>query len=146
MYERMLDKSMEPTLAEIKAQLGDASFAHLTELEKYLQSHYELIRALRFPFGNSYGWGYKYSHKATHLCYAFFEAQAFTVTLQISDKQAPTIEAMLSTLSPQAQELWVQRYPCGEHGGWLHYRVLADADLADIYKLIAAKKAPIQKP
>ncbi|MDR2203028.1 MAG: DUF3788 domain-containing protein [Nitrososphaerota archaeon] len=28
-------------------------------------------------FGSNYGWGYKYSHKANHLCYAFFEKNIF---------------------------------------------------------------------
>jgi len=143
MYERLLDKNNQPTIEQIKAYLDSQSFERLLKLEEYLQAHYQLSKEMQFPFGNNYGWGYKYNHKSTHLCYAFFEKDAFTVTLQIGDKQAPLVEDMLNDLSPKAQELWANRYPCGEHGGWVHYRVLADDDLTDIYKLVEAKKKPI---
>lgn len=97
----------------------------LSLLEEYLQTQYYLLKELRFPFGNNYGWGYKSSHKSNHLCYAFFEKGAFTVTIQIGDKQLGLLERYLSDLSPKAQELWGNRYPCGDNGGWVHYQILA---------------------
>ena len=143
MYERLLDRNSEPAAEQVKEYLGRESYKRLSALEEYLQAHYRLSKEMRFPFGNNYGWGYKYSHKAAHLCYAFFEEDAFTVTLQIGDKQAHLVEDMMNTLSPKAQELWANRYPCGDHGGWVHYRVLSNEDLSDVYKLIGAKKKPI---
>lgn len=143
MYERLLDKANEPTVEQIEEYLGKESFKRLLRLEKHLQANYHLTSQVRFPFGNSYGWGYKYSHKSTHLCYVFFEKGAFTVTLQIGDKQVSAVETMMGVLSPKAQGLWANRYPCGEHGGWVHYRVLSDDELNDIYKLIEAKKKPV---
>ena len=142
MYERLLDKSNEPTAEQVKEYLGSESYERLSEFEEYLQTHYQLSKEMRFPFGNNYGWGYKYSHKTLHLCYAFFEAGVFTVTLQIGDKQVHSVEDMMNTLSPKAHELWANRYPCGEHGGWIHYRILGGEDLSDVYKLIGAKKKP----
>ena len=142
MYERMLDKGNEPTAEQIMEYLDNESYARLLSLEEYLRAHYLLSKELRFPFGNNYGWGYKFSHKSTHLCYAFFEKGAFAVTLQIGDKQVHLVESVMSDLSPKAQELWANRYPCGERGGWIHYRVLDDTDLIDVYKLIGAKKKP----
>ena len=141
MYERLLDKNSEPTPEQIREYLGGESNNRLTELEEYLQGHYSLTKEQRFPFGSSYGWGYKYSHKSAHLCYAFFEAGAFTVTIQIGDKQVSAVEDMLVSLSHKARELWANRYPCGEHGGWVHYRVTKNEDLSDIYKFINAKKS-----
>lgn len=145
MYERMLDKSSKPTDTQIQEYLGCLSYNRLAAMEKYLNVHYQLVKELRFPFGNSYGWGYKYSHKSSHLCYAFFEKGAFTVTIQIGDKQAHLVEDVLSSLLPKTQELWKGRYPCGEHGGWLHYRVLADEELTDIFKLLNIRKKSIIK-
>ena len=142
MYERMLDKNNEPTLKQIREYLGGESFERLLSLEKYLQTHYQLSKETRFPFGNSYGWGYKYSHKSAHLCYAFFEKGAFAVTVQIGDKQVHSIDELMDALSPKARELWANRYPCGSNGGWVHYRVVKDEELGDIYKFIAAKKKP----
>ena len=142
MYERLLDKMREPTLERVKEHLGSKSFERLSALEEYLQTHYQLSAEMRFPFGNSYGWGYKYSHNSTHLCYVFFERGAFTVTIQIGDKQTHWVEAVMSALSPKAQALWANRYPCGDNGGWVHYRVLRDEELNDVYHLLSAKRKP----
>ena len=146
MYERLPDKSTEPIPQQIREYLGSKSYDRLSALEAYLQAHYQLSKEMRFPFGNSYGWGYKYSHKSAHLCYAFFEKGAFTVTIQIGDKQVPLLEDTKIVLSPKAQELWVNRYPCGNSGGWVHYRVLSDNELSDIYKLISVRKRPLVQP
>ena len=143
MHERLLDKNNEPTLEQVREYLGEESVKRLLSLEDYLQTHYHLSKEMRFPFGNSYGWGYKYSHKSSPLCYIFFENGAFTVTIQIGDKRVHLVENYLSDLSSKAQELWENRYPCGDNGGWVHYRILSDNELNDIYKFISAKKKPI---
>jgi hypothetical protein len=143
MYERLLDKNNEPTPEQVKEYLGSESFEHLVSLENHLQTHYHVVKEIRFPFGNNYGWGYKYSNKSNHLCYVFFEKGAFTVTIQISDKQVHLVEDAIGNVSPKAKHLWENRYPCGKNGGWIHYRVVSDEELADIYQFIYAKKKPI---
>ena len=142
MYERLLDKNNEPNSDEVKAYTGSKCYERLLALEEHLERYYQLSKEMRFPFGKKYGWGYKYNHKSTHLCYVFFEKGAFTVTIQIGDKHVHFIEEMINDLSSKAQKLWMNRYPCGEHGGWIHYRVLNDDELSDIYMLIGAKKKP----
>ena len=142
MYERLSDKSILPDEASIQEHLGRQSYERLTGFENRLKSNYQLGRELRFPFGNKYGWGYKYSHKSSHLCYAFFEKNAFTVMLQIGDKQVSLMESHLSSLLQKTQDLWEGRYPCGERGGWIHYRVLADDELSDVMKLLTIRKKP----
>lgn len=145
MYERMLDKNSKPADIQIQEYLGCQSYGRLTVMEEYLSTHYQLVKEIKFPFGSSYGWGYKYSHKSSHLCYVFFEKGAFTVTIQIGDKQAQLVEDVLPSLLPKTQILWKGRYPCGEHGGWIHYRVLEDEELSDIFKLINIRKKSIIK-
>ena len=145
MYERLLDKSVTPDEAVIQEYLGRQSHERLDIFENRLKAGYQLARELKFPFGNSYGWGYKYSHKRSHLCYAFFEKDAFTVTLQIGDKQVPLLESLLPSLLQKTRDLWDNRYPCGERGGWVHYRVLADDELTDVVELLAIRKKPSVK-
>jgi hypothetical protein len=140
MYERMLSKQ-PPSQQEIDDTL-DAAKQHLDSLEVFLKANYDLVRELKFPFGNSYGWGFKYSHKASHLCYAFFETGAVTLTLQLGDKLVPAIEAALPRLLPKTQELWSHRYPCGKQGGWVHYRITDPLELGDVFELIKIKKRP----
>lgn len=140
MYERLLDKSAPPSEDFIRNYLGTESYNNLLQLENYLNEHYDLKKEMKFPFGNNYGWGYKYSHKSSHLCYAFFESGAFTITLQLGDSCVPAVNKVLPTLSAKAKELWENRYHCGKQGGWIHYRVISAGELNDIFKLISAKK------
>lgn len=145
MYERMLNKDIEPNESEIMGTIGVNSRQLLAELEEELSCRYQLARELRFPFGGSYGWGYKYSHKSAHLCYIFFENGSFTVTIQIGDKQSASVEAKTADMLPKTQELWHNRYPCGETGGWVHYRVLNEPELRDVLMLIDIKKPAAHK-
>jgi hypothetical protein len=140
MYERMQSKD-PPSEDDIQSTLGPASQC-LHHLEDFLAASYDLTRELKYPFGRDYGWGYKYSHKASHLCYAFFETGAITVTLQLGDKLVHSVEAALPGLLPRTQELWARRYPCGTIGGWVHYRILDSSELNDVCKLISIKKRP----
>jgi len=145
MYERLLDKSIMPDDTTIQEYLGRQSHERLIIFENRLKANYQLVRELKFPFGKNYGWGYKYNHKLSHLCYVFFEKDAFTVMLQIGDKQVPLLESCLLLLLQKTQDLWKNRYSCGEHGGWIHYRVLADDELTDVTKLLAIRKKPSAK-
>ncbi len=142
MYERLLDKGAPPDGDFEKKYLGAESYGFLLELEKSLNDHSDLKKELKFPFGSSYGWGYKYSRKSSHLCYAFFEAGAFTVTLQLGDSCVPAVGKMLPALSEKANRLWRNRYSCGELVGWIHYRVIESNDLGDVFELIKAKRRP----
>ena len=58
MYERLLNKSVMPDEATIQECLGLRSYELLTIFENRLKADYQLVRELKFPFGNSYGWGY----------------------------------------------------------------------------------------
>lgn len=142
MYERLLNKSVIPDGATIREHLGEEGYKLLADLENQLQENYQLSRELKFPFGSSYGWGYKYSHRSVHLCYVFFEKNAFTVMLQIGDKQISLLESQLASFLQKTQELWENRYPCGEHGGWVHYRVFTTDEITDVIKLLAIRKKP----
>ena len=145
MYERMLDKSQPPTGKAIESLLGAQSYGLLAQLEERLGSFCQLSKEVKFPFGNSYGWGYKYSRGAAHICYAFFEAGAFTVMLQLGGKHVTKVDALLPQLLPKTRQLWEERYPCGkEGGGWIHYQVLSERELQDALELIKLK-IPVRK-
>lgn len=143
MYERMTNKNVPPETTEIEQYIGTRSCALLKTLEEMLNARYDIVRQLRFPFGPSYGWGYKYAHKTKHLCYLFFEKDAMTVTLQIGDKEAPMLNKILPTMPPTLQSLWEDRYPCGRNGGWVHDRILSEEDVCNLVKLIEVRKKPL---
>jgi len=145
MCERLLDKNNPPAADFIPEYVGEKSHAILLRFEDFLNGHYQLTREMKFPFGNQYGWGYKYSHKASHLCYAFFESGAFTVTLHPGDRHVPRVEQILPGLSKKAQGLWENRYPCGKRGGWVHYRVMDADGLNDVIEFVKAEKKPAKR-
>jgi hypothetical protein len=142
MYERLLDKNNPPAADLIREFVGIKSYTVLLQFEDFLNNNYHLSKEMKFPFGNNYGWGYKYSHKSSHLCYVFFESGAFTVTLQLGDKCVSRIEQILPSLSQRAKELWQNRYPCGEQGGWIHYRVINTDALNDVLEFVKVKRKP----
>ncbi len=142
MYERLLDKNNPPATDFIREFVGIKSYTLLMQFEDFLNKSDHLSKEMKFPFGNNYGWGYKYSHKSSHLCYVFFESGAFTVTLQLGDKCVSGIEQILPCLSQKAKELWQNRYPCGEKGGWIHYRVMNIDELSDVIEFIKVKRKP----
>lgn len=140
---RLLNKNKAPEPSEISRLLGVDAMARLTKLDSFFNSNYEITSELKFPFGNQYGWGYKYSCKGKLLCYIFFEKDAFTVTITIGKSELPMLLAELPKMLPKTKELWEHRYPCGD-GGWIHYQVMNDAEITDIQKLIGIKKRPKQ--
>jgi len=142
MYERLLDKNNQPADEFIEDYLGVQSFTLLAEFESLLNSDYQMIREMEFPFGNNYGWWHKYSHRTSHLCYVF-EAGAFIVMVQFGDNHVAKIQQIIPNLLPKTYDSWQNCYPCGEQGGWVYYRVLNGNELKDAMELVKIKKKPI---
>lgn len=142
--QRLMNKEEKPTASEITDFLGEEAYNRLLKLEGFLKDNYDFTRELKFPFGNNYGWGYKYSCKSKLLGYVFFEKLSFTATITIGKGELKKLNEELSSMLPKTKKLWENRYPCGE-GGWMHYKVENDDELADIEKLICIKKKPTKK-
>jgi len=132
MYERMLDKNIVPTAKEIKEYIGDKAVENSEILKKALKKVFAINTELKFSFGNNYGWGYKVSNKSKHLFYLFFEKGSFTIMIQIKKIKTEKEIEKYNKLSDEGKEYWNNRYPCGENGGWIHYRILNKKHLKDI--------------
>lgn len=140
--ERLLSKEASPTQEIMNNLLGEEGMRLLTLFEKMLQENYDLNRELKFPFGNSYGWSYRYTHKKALLLYLFFEKGGFCCTVSINDRGAETVNEIINTMLPKTKELWANRYPCGKEGGWVNYSVSSDEELKDIIRLVGCKVKP----
>ncbi len=134
MYERMLDKQHQPTMDQFLEHCGKAR-EMFQVLDEYLTDDLKAEKMLRFPYGNSYGWGMKYAIKSKHICDVFAEKDAFTVMLRLSNKQ---FETCYDQLADDTKECIDHKYPCGD-GGWIHDRVLTEQHLIDIKKLLQLK-------
>lgn len=140
--KRFTEKYHKPTEEFVQLFMGDDAWQRLMRFEDMLRERYDLNREMKFPFGNEYGWGFRYSHKKSLLLYVFFEDGGFCCTISINDKGAQQVEAMLGDLLPEIQALWINRYPCGADGGWLHRSVASDDELPDIIRLLGIKVTP----
>jgi hypothetical protein len=139
MYERMLDKLEEPSITDIEDYIGSNAASSIQILKRNLEENFQITYELKFPFGNTYGWGYKVSIKKKNLLYIFFEKEAMTVTFQIKALSTDYLQNEYRKLSEKGKEYWENRYPCGNGGGWIHYRVLRKEDLKDIGVFIMMK-------
>lgn len=140
MYERMLNKAVEPSLTELIDYCG-ACRELIFELNDYLQNTYGTEISIKFPFGNKYGWGIKHALGKAHICYIFAEKDALCVMLRLTNAQFLSVR---DSLLPYTQEFIDHRYPCSD-GGYIHYRVLDCSHLADIKTLLDLKLQKLQK-
>ncbi len=134
MYERLLDKQREPTAEEFERYCGECGEL-FKRVNDFLLNRLGAERLLRFPYGNSYGWGMKYFKKSRHICDVFAEKDAFTVMLRLTNAQ---FDRARGVVTEHTRECIDKKYPCGE-GGWIHCRVLNERHLADIEKLLELK-------
>jgi hypothetical protein len=141
---RLTEKTNQPLEDTVRVFIGDDAWQRLMRFEDMLRTRYDLKREMKFPFGNTYGWGFRYAHSKSLLLYVFFEQDGFCCTISIGDNKAPRVESMLTELSPEIQALWNNRYPCGDLGGWIHCSVETDAELHDLVRLIEIKVKPVK--
>ncbi len=134
MYERMLDKQNQPAYEEFAEYCG-ACKDLFEQTDAFLIHELKAEKLMRFPYGNDYGWGIKYSLKKKLICDIFAEKDAFTIMLRLTDTQFEQVYAFSSTYT---QEYIDNKYPCG-NGGWIHYRVLTSDHLEDAKRMLEAK-------
>lgn len=139
MYERMLDKDHPPNVCEIEKHIGKKATRRFHGILASLGRSFEVKTELKFPFGNSYGWGLKVGRKSKHLFYVFFEKAAITVTIQLRAIETELGKRQIAALSAEGREYWEKRYPCGDGGGWVHYRVVSDEHFQDVGRLVMIK-------
>lgn len=144
MSNRMLNKNNIPTEKEIFVFIGNDAHKLLKQFEEEFYKQYDMQKELKFPFGNNYGWGYKYSHKTKHLCYIFFENGEIDVMMQISSKDNGKLNEVINEGLLLTKELWKNKYPCS-NGGWINYRPKTKEDVKEIMRLLAFKKKPVIK-
>lgn len=95
MYERMLDKSNKPTLCEMIEHCKTAGKL-FERFNQDISADHKTESEIRFPYGNSYGWGIKHKLKNKHVCDIFAEKDAFTVMIRLTNLQIGSIYSDLS--------------------------------------------------
>ena len=123
----MLNKQVTPSFDDLIRYCGESGKWWLA-LDQYLVEDLGAAKLIRFPYGNKYGWGVKYSRKSKHICDAFAENGSFSMLSRVSNDAMAAIYLQLSDYGKTA---WDNKYPCG-NGGWLNFRVLEEDHLQDV--------------
>jgi len=140
LYERLLDKNLEPIFDDLLHYAGDTANLWL-ELEKFLDEVFNTAKTIRFPYGKDYGWGVKYSKKSKHICDVFTEKGAFSVFFRVNTS---AVESVIDELGDYAKSVWEEAYPCKD-GRWIDFRVTDAEQLEDIKKIICARMGVAKK-
>ncbi|MBQ9142958.1 MAG: DUF3788 domain-containing protein [Lachnospiraceae bacterium] len=134
MYERMLNKQVVPTVAEMTSYCAENA-ERFSMINAWLATTYSTEQRVVFPYGNKYGWGIGHYKKKKLMCNIFAEAGAFTVMMRLTNTQ---YEAIYDSLKKYVQEHIDNKYPCSD-GGWIQYRVKCQEHYEDILKLLEVK-------
>lgn len=134
MYERMLDKQKKPTPDQFSEYCGRCKMLYL-KADEFLTQVLKADKLMRFPYGNDYGWSFKYFKKGKLICDIFAEKNAFNVMLRLSNAQ---FEKVCESVSSYTKEYIDNKYPCSG-GGWIHYRVLNQENFDDMKTMLTMK-------
>lgn len=134
MYERMLDKQIKPEFDDMAAYCGGCRELFI-RLNQWLSDVCSTGQEISFPYGNNYGWAVAHRKKKKLICNVFAEHGAFTVMIRLSNAQ---FHLVYDRVEKKTQECIDSKYPCGD-GGWIHYRVVSEADFCDVQTLLEMK-------
>ena len=134
MYERMLNKQVQPSIEEMMEYCAENAGLFL-KLNNWIEQSFQTETKIVFPYGNNYGWGIAHRRKNILVCNVFPEDGAFSVMIRLTNKQ---FDSIYSQVDQYTKEYIDQKYPCND-GGWIHYRVKCEKHYNDIIKIISVK-------
>lgn len=134
MYERMLNKLEKPSNEDLNTYCGSKSKL-FQSLNSFLSNNYNTSQEIRFPYGSKYGWCITHRKGKKLICDVFAEADSFTVMIRLSNQQ---FDKVYDELQEDTKQIIDNKYPCSD-GGWIHYRILNEANLKDIEVLLSVK-------
>ncbi len=119
------------------------SARHWNDLREYLEKSYDFSPELVF-YGKKYGWTIRYRKSGKTLISLFPEHGAFTALIVLGKKEGQKAAAILEELSTATRELVGGTKQLAD-GKWLWIRVHDFSQVADIKKLLAAKRRPLRQ-
>jgi hypothetical protein len=136
-YERLLDKSNEPTHNDIKNWLGE--MADLWEtIHDFVSQNYDFNKELAF-FSKNYGWTVRY-RKAKKTFASFFpEKSAFSVLLVLGKEEAEKVNQIRTELNKDFLIVFDNTEQLHD-GRWLWIRILKLDDLDKLIKVLMIKR------
>ncbi len=144
MHERMMDKSNQPTEAEMIDTIGQPISEAWTALRRFLVETYDIAPVYNSG-GKKYGWNLQYRFKGRPLCEIYPEHGSFTVLVILGNSELKQAQQMLESFGPMIQKAILET-PRYHDGSWMYIRVEDGSTclkaVEDIEQLILIKRKP----
>lgn len=144
MHERMTDKTIQPSEADMLQAIGEPIVEAWSALRSFLGETYAILPAFNAG-GQKYGWNLQYRIGGRPLCELYPEYGSFTALVILGKAELEQALGRLADFSPTVQRALVET-PRYHDGCWMYIR-LSDPltclqDVQDIEQLILIKRKP----
>ena len=136
-YERMLDKTHQPTEQEMLETIQDTTL--WLQMREYLAAAYEVTPEL-INYGK-YGWTLRYRKGGRTLCSLYPERGAFSMLIVLGAKEVAKALSMMDQFNAKIRKVLTET-PQLHDGRWLWIRVLEQSDVDGIIELLKRKRKP----
>ena len=148
MHERMMDKTAQPSDAEMMAAIGEPMAEAWSALRRFLVDTYAIAPTFNSG-GKRYGWNLQYRSGGRPLCELYPEYGSFTVLVILGKAELEQAMERRETFGPTVRQA-LEETPRFHDGCWMYMRIGEAAscrqDVEDIEQLILIKKkAPRRK-
>ncbi len=146
-HERMLDKTHQPTDAEMLAAIGPSLSSGWTELRRFLVDTYDLAPIYNSG-GTKYGWNLQHRKGGKPLCEMYPEHGSFTTLVILGSKELEHALAQIASFGSNVRQALTDT-PRYHDGCWMYIRMkdanTVEQDVSDIERLVLLKKKPSRK-
>jgi hypothetical protein len=147
MYERMMDKTRQPSDMEMNSTIGQPVADAWAALRCFLVETYDIIPIYNTG-GKKYGWNLQYRISGRPLCEMYPEHGSFTALVVLGKSELDQALERFENFGPTVQQA-LSESPRFHDGCWMYIRVsdslTCQQDVEDITKLILIKKKPPRK-
>lgn len=144
MYERMMDRTTQPSEAAMADWIGLPVVEEWMALRNFLEEAYE-IEPVFNPGGKRYGWNLQYRKGGRPLCEIYPERGSFTALVVLGKAELEQAMAKLETFGTLVRQALTET-PRYHDGCWMYIRVVSNhtchQDVQDIKQLIMFKRKP----
>ncbi len=144
MHERMLDKTTQPSDANMVSTIGRPIADAWTTLRRFLVETYDIVPIFDSG-GRKEGWNLQHRAGGRPLCEMYPENGSFTALVVLGKREMEQALERIDTFGPTVRQALVET-PRYHDGCWMYIRVsdplTCQQDVLDIQQLILIKKKP----
>jgi hypothetical protein len=147
MHDRMMDKTTQPSDADMVNTIGPPIADAWTTLRRFLVETYGIVPIFDSG-GRKYGWNLKHRAGGRPLCEMYPENGSFTALVVLGKRELEQALERIDTFGPTVRKALVET-PRFHDGCWMYIRIsdplACQQDVQDIQQLILIKKKPPRK-